>query len=145
MNSPKKAAIIFLSVINLMNILAGIITQVEMMLGSDVTSIIPIKAEMTVIQILIANFLAVVMIMFLISIVTTYLVTDILYSPKEIISNCPGLFMVIPVLMFFAAVVNAIGTDFIADKVWIIASGIFYVFANVINFGCILTIKEDMD
>lgn len=145
MNSPKKAAIIFLSVINLMNIVAGILTELEMALGRDVPPIIPIKAEMTVNQILIINFVVVVAIMLLISIVTTYLATDVPYSPKEIISNCAGIFMVIPILVFFAAVFNAINAEITADKIWIIVSGIFYVLANVINFGCVLTVKEDIE
>lgn len=145
MNSQKKAAIIFLSAVNLMNIAAGIITELEMALGRDVVSIIPIKAEMTVNQILILNFVIVAAIMLLINIVTTYLATDIPYSPKEIISNCAGIFMVIPILVFFAAVFNAINAEITADKVWIILSGIFYVLANMINFGCVLTIKEDAE
>lgn len=143
MNLQKKAAMIFLSVINIMTLAAGIITELKIALGSDVTSIIPISTEMTVNQILLLNFAVVVFIMLLISIVTTYLVTDVPYSPKEIISNCAGIFLVIPILVLFAAVFNAVNAVFTADKVWIILSAVFYLLANVINFGCILTVKED--
>ena len=145
MNSQKKAAVIFLGVINIMNLAAGIITELKIALGSDVTSIIPIKAEMTVNQILLLNFAVVVVIMLLISIVTAYLATDMPYSPLEIISNCAGIFMVIPAAVFVAAVFNAVNAEITADKVLIILSAAFYVVANVINFGCILTVKEDAE
>lgn len=145
MNSAKRAAMIFLSAINIMTLAAGVITELTMALGKDVTSIIPITAELTVNQILLLNFSVVIAIMMLISIAVTYLATDVAYSPKEIISNCAGIFMVIPILVFLAAVFNAINASITADKLWIILSGIFYLIVNVVNFGCILTIKEDAE
>ena len=116
MNSAKRAAMIFLGAINIMTLAAGVITELTMALGKDVTSIIPITTELTVNQILLLNFSVVIAIMMLISIVTTYLVTDVSYSPKEIISNCAGIFMVIPILVFLAAVFNAINASITADK-----------------------------
>lgn len=145
MNSAKRAAMIFLGAINIMTLAAGIITELTMALGKDVTSIIPITAELTVNQILLLNFSVVIAIMMLISIVTTYLATDVSYSPKEILSNCAGIFMVIPILVFLAAVFNAINASITADKLWIVLSGIFYLIVNMVNFGCILTIKEDVE
>lgn len=145
MNSAKRAAMIFLGAINIMTLAAGVITELTMALGKDVTSIIPITAELTVNQILLLNFSVVIAIMMLISIVTTYLATDVSYSPKEIISNCAGIFMVIPILVFLAAVFNAINASITADKLWIVLSGIFYLIVNMVNFGCILTIKEDAE
>ncbi len=145
MNSAKRAAMIFLGAINIMTLAAGVITELTMALGKDVTSIIPITAELTVNQILLLNFSVVIAIMMLISIVTTYLATDVSYSPKEIISNCAGIFMVIPILVFLAAVFNAINASITADKLWIVLSGIFYIVVNMVNFGCILTIKEDAE
>lgn len=145
MNSAKRAAMIFLGAINIMTLAAGVITELTMALGKDVTSIIPITAELTVNQILLLNFSVVIAIMMLISIVTTYLATDVSYSPKEIISNCAGIFMVIPILVFLAAVFNAINASITADKLWIVLSGIFYIVVNIVNFGCILTIKEDAE
>lgn len=145
MNSAKRAAMIFLGAINIMTLAAGVITELTMALGKDVTSIIPITAELTVNQILLLNFSVVIAIMMLISIVTTYLATDVSYSPKEIISNCAGIFMVIPILVFLAAVFNAINASITADKLWIVLSGIFYLIVNIVNFGCILTIKEDAE
>lgn len=145
MNSAKRAAMIFLGAINIMTLAAGVITELTMALGKDVTSIIPITAELTVNQILLLNFSVVIAIMMLISIVTTYLATDVAYSPKEIISNCAGIFMVIPILVFLAAVFNAINASITADKLWIVLSGIFYLIVNMVNFGCILTIKEDAE
>lgn len=145
MNSAKRAAMIFLGAINIMTLAAGVITELTMALGKDVTSIIPITAELTVNQILLLNFSVVIAIMMLISIVTTYLATDVAYSPKEIISNCAGIFMVIPILVFLAAVFNAINASITADKLWIVLSGILYLIVNMVNFGCILTIKEDAE
>lgn len=145
MNSAKRAAMIFLGAINIMTLAAGVITELTMALGKDVTSIIPITAELTVNQILLLNFFVVIAIMMLISIVTTYLATDVSYSPKEILSNCAGIFMVIPILVFLAAVFNAINASITADKLWIVLSGIFYLIVNMVNFGCILTIKEDAE
>lgn len=145
MNSAKRAAMIFLGAINIMTLAAGVITELTMALGKDVTSIIPITAELTVNQILLLNFSVVIAIMMLISIVTTYLATDVSYSPKEILSNCAGIFMVIPILVFLAAVFNAINASITADKLWIVLSGIFYLIVNMVNFGCILTIKEDAE
>ncbi len=145
MNSAKRAAMIFLGAINIMTLAAGVITELTMALGKDVTSIIPITAELTVNQILLLNFSVVIAIMMLISIVTTYLATDVSYSPKEILSNCAGIFMVIPILVFLAAVFNAINASIAADKLWIVLSGILYLIVNMVNFGCILTIKEDAE
>lgn len=145
MTTQKKIALGFLSVINVMNIAAGIITIVKILTGSDITSVIPITLPMTVNQILVVNFIAVTAIIMLISIVVTYLVTDIPYSPKEILSNCPVLLMIVPVIIFFIGVYSAVTTPESGDKLWIILSQIFYVIANVINFGCILTVREDAE
>lgn len=145
MTVQKKIALVFLSIINIMNIAAGIMIQVKIITGSDVTSIIPITIPMTVNQILLANFAAVVAIMMLISIVVTYLVTDVPYSPKEILSNCPMLLMIVPIIIFLVGIYSAVTATEASDKLWIIISQIFYVIANVINFGCIVTIREDAE
>lgn len=145
MTIQKKIALVFLSIINIMNIAAGIMTQVKIITGSDVTSIIPITLPLTVNQILLVNFVAVVAIMMFISIVVTYLVTDVPYSPKEILSNCPMLLMIVPVIIFLVSIYSAVTAPETSDKLWIIISQIFYVIANVINFGCILTVREDAE
>lgn len=145
MNSLKKFAITFLSVINLLNVCAGIITQVKISKGSDFTSIIPITMELSVNQILIVNFLTVVIVLLLISIVTTYLATDIPYSPKEILSNCAGIFVVIPVIICGVAIYNAFRAELTADKIWIVLSAVFYLITNIINIGCVLTVVDDLD
>lgn len=141
--TKHKTAIIFLSVINLMNLASGVITQLKMIMGSDVSSIIPITVPMTVNQVLLVNFMSVSILMTLISIVTTYLVTDVPYSPKEILSNCAGIFLVIPLLVLGASVFNAVNSAETFDKISIIITAVMFVLMNVINFGCILTVKED--
>lgn len=141
--TKHKTAIIFLSVINLMNLASGVITQLKMIMGSDVSSIIPITVPMTVNQVLLVNFMSVSVLMTLISIVTTYLVTDVPYSPKEILSNCAGIFLVIPLLVLGASVFNAVNSVETVDKISIILTAVIFVLMNVINFGCILTVKED--
>ena len=145
MNSLKKFAITFLSVMNLINICAGIITQVKIAKGSDFTSIIPITIELSVNQIIIVNFVVVIAILLLISIVTTYLATDIPYSPKEILSNCAGIFVVIPVAICGVAIYNAFKAELTADKLWIVLSSVFYLITNIINIGCVLTVVDDLD
>lgn len=143
--SKHKTALIFLSVINIINLAAGVISQFQLLKGSDVTSIIPITVEMTVIQILLVNFMAVAILMTLISIVTTYLVTDVSYSPGEILSNCAGVFMIIPAAVFALCAYNAFTASEIVDKISLIVCGAVYLLLNAINFGCILTVKSDMD
>lgn len=143
--SKHKIGVIFLAIINIMSLAAGIITQVQMVMGSDVTSIIPITMDMTVVQILLLNFMAVSIVMTLICIVTTYLITDAPYSPKEIISNCPLLFLIIPILLLFVAVFNMINAPAAIDKVSIIISAVVYLLLSAINVGCTLTIKEDTE
>lgn len=143
MNATKKTAIMFLASINLMTVTAGIITELKIFFGNDVTSIIPITADLSVNQILLFNFLAVITVMMLISIVTTYLVTDIAYSPVEIITNCAGVMLVIPFAVVAFGVFNAIRTPEFADKIFIIVSAVVYFLINIINFGCLFTIKYD--
>lgn len=145
MTSQKRAAMIFLSVINIINIIAGIITQATMALGRDVTSVIPIKAEMTVNEILLLNFTVVFVIMTLISVVTTYLATDVTYSPVEILSNCPPVLLIIPLVLVFVSLYNAVCAEIAADRIWILFSSAVYVLANAVNFGCVSTIKEDSE
>ena len=141
--TKHKCTLIFLAVMNLINLVGGIITQVTMITNGDVVSIIPISFEMTVDQILLLNFMAVAIIISIISVVTTYLVVDAPYSFGEIISNCAGIFLVIPVLLIFAAVYNMINAPAVIDKISIIASAVVFLLLNVVNFGCVLTVKED--
>lgn len=143
MSMPKRTAMIFLTAINLMNIIAGFMTELKITFGKDVMSIIPITAELTVNQILILNFAVVSAIMLLINIVTAYLATDVPYSLIEIIKNCPGVFIVLPIIVFGIAVYNTAQAQISADKLWIILSAVFYVLASAVNFGCIMTVKED--
>lgn len=143
MTTQKKLAIIFLAVLNVMNIAAGVITQIKIFRGSDVVSVLPIFKPMTANQTLMLNFVCVVAVIVLISVVVTYLVTDISYTPKEIFLNCPGILVVLPVIIFAFGVFNAVNTVETADKLWIVLSLIFFVLANVVNFGCIITIKDD--
>jgi len=145
MTSQKRCAIVFLGIINIINIAAGIITELQMILGKDVVSVIPITAELSVNQILNLNFAVVVTVMTLISIVTTYLATDVPYSPKEILSNCAGIFLIIPVAVLAMAVFNAINAPITADKFWIVAGAVYYFLTFVVNVGCILTIRYDAE
>lgn len=143
MTTQKKLAVIFLAILNVMNIAAGVITQIKIFRGSDVVSVLPIFKPMTANQTLMLNFVCVVAVIVLISVVVTYLVTDISYTPKEIFLNCPGILAVLPVIIFAFGVFNAVNTVETADKLWIVLSLIFFVLANVVNFGCIITIKDD--
>ena len=46
MTTSKKGAIIFLWILNILNVLAGFISQFEILLGKDITSIIPINSPL---------------------------------------------------------------------------------------------------
>ena len=144
MNTAKKASLIFLAAVNLMILAAGIITQIKMLFGSDVSSIIPITADLTVNQILLANFSAVAIIIFLICVVTVYLATDIPYTPLEIIKSCPAIALIIPIIILFLGFYNAY-TAPSEDKIWIILSAAVYLLFNVFNFGAMVTVRNDAE
>lgn len=141
--TKHKFSIIFLAVINLMNLASGVITQLNLFRGSDVTSVIPITVDLSVVQILMVNFMAVTILFSLINVVTTYLVCDAPNSIADIVKNAPAVFMILPIILLFVAAFNMINAPAMIDKVSIIVSAIIYLFLNVLNFGCIITIKED--
>lgn len=141
--SKHKLSIIFLALINIVSYAAGIITQVKLITNGDVTSIIPITVDMTVDQILMLNFMAVSIVLTLISIVTTYLVVDVKCTFGEILSNCAAVFMIVPILVLFVAVFNAVNAPVMIDKLSVAAAAAFYVLLSAVNVGCVLTVRED--
>ncbi|MDE5965138.1 MAG: hypothetical protein K2G73_09150 [Eubacterium sp.] len=141
--SKHKLSIIFLALINIVSYAAGIITQVKLITNGDVTSIIPITVDMTVDQILMLNFMAVSIVLTLISIVTTYLVVDVKCTFGEILSNCAAVFMIVPILVLFVAVFNAVNAPVMIDKLSVAAAAVFYVLLSAVNVGCVLTVRED--
>lgn len=141
--SKHKLSIIFLAIINIVSYAAGIITQLKLITNGDVTSIIPITVDMTVDQILMLNFMAVSIVLALISIITTYLVVDVKCTFGEIISNCAAVFMIVPILVLFAAVFNAVNAPVMLDKISIAAAALVYVLLSAVNVGCVLTVRED--
>lgn len=141
--SKHKISIIFLALINLVSYAAGVVTQIKLITNGDVTSIIPITVDMTVDQILMLNFMAVSIVLALISIVTTYLVVDVKCTFGEILSNCAVVFMIVPVLVLFIAVFNAVNAPVMIDKISIAAAVVVYVLLSAVNVGCVLTVRED--
>ena len=141
--SKHKISIIFLALINLVSYAAGVITQIKLITNGDVTSIIPITVDMTVDQILMLNFMAVSIVLALISIVTTYLVVDVKCTFGEILSNCAVVFMIVPVLVLFVAVFNAVNAPVMIDKISIAAAAVVYVLLSAVNVCCVLTVRED--
>ncbi len=141
--SKHKLSIIFLAVINIVSYAAGIMTQVKLITNGDVTSIIPITVDMTVDQILMLNFMAVSFVLALISLVTAYLVVDVRCTFGEIMSNCAAVFMIVPILVLFAAVFNAVNAPVMIDKISIAAAALVYVLLSAVNVGCVLTVRED--
>ena len=141
--SKHKIRIIFLALIILVSYAAGVITQIKLITNGDVTSIIPITVDMTVDQILMLNFMAVSIVLALISIVTTYLVVDVKCTFGEILSNCAVVFMIVPVLVLFVAVFNAVNAPVMIDKISIAAAAVVYVLLSAVNVGCVLTVRED--
>lgn len=145
MTTGKKGAIIFLWILNILNLLAGFVSQFKILLGKDITSIIPISAPLSVNQIMMVNFMALVLIMVLITVILTYLVTDIPYSPLEILENFSPLFLIPSVVVMILGIVNAIRADIAADKIWLIVCMIIYILISIIEISCLLTVKQDAE
>lgn len=145
MTTGKKGAIIFLWILNILNLLAGFVSQFKILLGKDITSIIPISAPLSVNQIMMVNFMALVIIIVLITVILTYLVTDIPYSPIEILENFSPLFLIPSVIVMILGIVNAIRADIAADKIWLIVCMIIYILISIIEISCLLTVKQDAE
>lgn len=145
MTTGKKGAIIFLWILNILNLLAGFVSQFKILLGKDITSIIPISAPLSVNQIMMVNFMALVIIIVLITVILTYLVTDIPYSPLEILENFSPLFLIPSVIVAILGIVNAIRADIAADKIWLIVCMIIYILISIIEISCLLTVKQDAE
>ena len=133
MTTSKKGAIIFLWILNILNVLAGFISQFEILLGKDITSIIPINAPLSVNQIVLVNFMALAVTTVLIAVILTYLVTDIPYSPLEILENFSPLFLIPSGVAAILGIVNAIKADIAADKIWLIACMIIYILISIVE------------
>lgn len=145
MTTSKKGAIIFLWILNILNVLAGFISQFEILLGKDITSIIPINAPLSVNQIVLVNFMALAVTTVLIAVILTYLVTDIPYSPLEILENFSPLFLIPSGVAAILGIVNAIKADIAADKIWLIACMIIYILISIIEISGLLTVKQDAE
>lgn len=145
MTTGKKGAIIFLWILNILNLLAGFVSQFKILLGKDITSIIPISALLSVNQIMMVNFMTLVLIMVLITVILTYLLTDIPYSPLEILENFSPLFLIPSVIVMILGIVNAIRADIAADKIWLIVCMIIYILISIIEISCLLTVKQDAE
>lgn len=145
MTTGKKGAIIFLWILNILNLLAGFVSQFKILLGKDITSIIPISAPLSVNQIMMVNFMTLVLIMVLITVILTYLVTDIPYYPLEILENFSPLFLIPSVIVMILGIVNAIRADIAADKIWLIVCMIIYILISIIEISCLLTVKQDAE
>lgn len=145
MTTGKKGAIIFLWILNILNLLAGFVSQFKILLGKDITSIIPISAPLSVNQIMMVNFMTLVIIIVLITVILTYLVTDIPYSPIEILENFSPLFLIPSVIVAILGIVNAIRADIAADKIWLIVCMIIYILISIIEISCLLTVKQDAE
>ena len=111
----------------------------------DITSIIPINAPLSVNQIVLVNFMALAVTTVLIAVILTYLVTDIPYSPLEILENFSPLFLIPSGVAAILGIVNAIKADIAADKIWLIACMIIYILISIIEISCLLTVKQDAE
>ena len=145
MTASKKGAIILLWILNIINILAGAVSQFKILLKKDIDSIIPINAPLSVNQILMVNFLVLIIICVLISVILTYLVTDIAYSPIEILQNFSPLFLIPSAVISLVGIFNAIRAEIFSDKIWLIAGIIVYLTVSIIEISCLITVKEDAE
>lgn len=145
MTASKKGAIILLWILNIINILAGAVSQFKILLKKDIDSIIPINAPLSVNQILMVNFLVLIIICVLISVILTYLVTDIAYSPIEILQNFSPLFLIPSAIISLVGIFNAIRAEIFSDKIWLIVGVIVYLTVSIIEISCLITVKEDAE
>ena len=115
------------------------------MFKKDIDSIIPINAPLSVNQILMVNFLVLIIICVLISVILTYLVTDIAYSPIEILQNFSPLFLIPSAVISLVGIFNAVRAEIFSDKIWLIAGVIVYLTVSIIEISCLITVKEDAE
>lgn len=142
-----KVSSLALIVLNIISFAGGVITQVKIATNSDFYSVIPIPVglQLTSWQILELNLMVVIILVTLICLAVSKVVCDAPYSIGEIISNCAGIFLVVPVLTLFVAIFNAINTPLLIDKITIIICAIVHILLSVISVGSALTIKDDKD
>lgn len=145
MTASKKGAIILLWILNIINILAGAVSQFKILFKKDIDSIITINAPLSVNQILMVNFLVLIIICVLISVILTYLVTDIAYSPIEILQNFSPLFLIPSAVVSLVGIFNAVRAEIFSDKIWLIAGVIVYLAVSIIEISCLITVKEDAE
>lgn len=145
MTASKKGAIILLWILNIINILAGAVSQFKILFKKDIDLIIPINAPLSVNQILMVNFLVLIIICVLISVILTYLVTDIAYSPIEILQNFSPLFLIPSAVVSLVGIFNAVRAEIFSDKIWLIAGVIVYLTVSIIEISCLITVKEDAE
>ena len=141
MTASKKGAIILLWILNIINILAGAVSQFKILFKKDIDSIIPINAPLSVNQILMVNFLVLI----IICVLLTYLVTDIAYSPIEILQNFSPLFLIPSAVVSLVGIFNAVRAEIFSDKIWLIAGVIVYLTVSIIEISCLITVKEDAE
>ena len=81
----------------------------------------------------------------LISVILTYLVTDIAYSPIEILQNFSPLFLIPSAVVSLVGIFNAVRAEIFSDKIWLIAGVIVYLAVSIIEISCLITVKEDAE
>lgn len=139
----KRCAIIFLSTLSLISLVAGIIVDYKIITFDAVKQILPHNLELSSVQTMLVDFMAVSLIITLICVVVTYLVTDLPYSPLDIIENFALVFTLPGIGVLCAGIYGALHTPLKADRPWIIVCEIIFVLLSVINCCCIVTIKND--
>ncbi len=143
MSLGKKCALIFLVALNLINFAAAAIVDYKIIASTPVTKILPHNFELSSVQTMLLDFTVLCFTITLISIVTTYLVTDVPYSPIEIMKNFAFIFFTIPLALGCVAVYGMFTTPLNADKPWIIVCTLIYLLLNAINISCAVTVRED--
>ena len=77
--------------------------------------------------------------------ILTYLVTDIAYSPIEILQNFSPLFLIPSAVVSLVGIFNAVRAEIFSDKIWLIAGVIVYLAVSIIEISCLITVKEDAE
>ncbi|MBR2134211.1 MAG: hypothetical protein IJ851_05815 [Eubacterium sp.] len=143
MSIGKKISVAFLTALSIINFAAGVIVDYRIIAFDPAKKILPHNFELSSVQNMLVDFLVFALVITLISVVTTYLSTDVSYTPLEIMENFALIFALPSVCVLGAGIYGMLHTPLIADRPWIIICEVVYVLLSVINFCCIMTIKND--
>lgn len=145
MTTGKKAAVIFLWIINTASAASGFISQIKIFLHKSSARIFTFGSNMSENEKIMLNLAVFTLLIFLINIILTYLITDIPYSPVEIAENFSPLLLIPAAVASILIIVNAVRTDSPREKAFFIAFALVYALMNAAEISCMLTVQLDSE